>query len=96
VIETIKVTDQYVGIGGRLIPEAGVQCFPNPADGLLHVKSTGHLQKIVISNQWGAQVLTTEASGTLSVIDVTPLSSGLYIMEVVSENGATTLKFIRK
>ncbi len=96
VIETIKVTDQYTGIGAKENPAANVQCYPNPTDGLIHVKSASNLQKIVIRNQWGTEVLTREVSGTGSTIDVTPLSTGLYIMEVTTNNGVITQKFIRK
>jgi len=96
VIETIKVTDQFTGIGDKESPEVYVQCYPNPTDGLIHVKSGRNLQKIVIRNQWGVQVLTGEVSGTMSTIDVTPLNSGLYIIEVTSLEGVKTRKFIRQ
>jgi hypothetical protein len=96
VIETIKVTDQFTGIGDKEVHEVNVQCYPNPTDGLIHVKSVINIHKIVIRNQWGAPVLTREVSGTESTIDVTPLSTGLYIIEVTTNNGVITQKFIRK
>ncbi|MBN1199715.1 MAG: T9SS type A sorting domain-containing protein [Bacteroidales bacterium] len=96
VIETVNVTDEFTGIGDQGVAAGQVQCYPNPTDGLIQIKSGSGLQKAVIRNQWGVVVLIMKLSGRLSAIDVSRFSSGLYIMEVTSRDGVETQKFIRK
>jgi len=97
VIETVKVTDDFTGIGEKANATGSVQCFPNPTcDGLIHVKAGSDIQKIVIRNQWGVPVLISGISGRLSTHDVSQFSSGLYIIEVTSLDGVEIQKFIKK
>jgi hypothetical protein len=75
--------------------------FPNPVDASLFVtltNSTAKHTKINIRNAAGAQVLEkeTEYNGKPLEIDMSGLSSGLYLIEITSGNELYRQKFIKE
>lgn len=73
----------------------GLEIYPNPLqnDKLLYIKSLSNLEKeVIIYNFSGKQVINTTTYG--NPINVSELSSGIYIVKV-SENGkSNTLKLV--
>lgn len=74
---------------------SGLEIYPNPVDSdkMLFIKSDLNLEKeVIIYNILGKQVINTTTFG--NPINVSELSSGIYIVKV-SENGKTsTLKVV--
>ena len=71
---------------------------PNPAESVLNIDMGGNLtiQNIRIYNALGqlVQVISKQRSNT-ALIDVSNLKTGTYIIEVASDDGKTTKKFIK-
>ena len=96
VIETIKVTDKTMSIGEKPASVGMVTCFPNPSDGFIHIKSTSQIKNVLIMNQLGGIVYSSQASGGDLTVDVCSYKPGLYFIEVTTSHGVENQKFIRK
>ncbi|MCW1148832.1 T9SS type A sorting domain-containing protein [Flavobacterium lacisediminis] len=69
--------------------------YPNPAQEVLHITSKNNLtvQSVAIYNMLGQQVLLTQ---NIEAIDVSRLSSGNYVLKIISDQGVSSTKFIKE
>ncbi|AWG23311.1 hypothetical protein FFWV33_18140 [Flavobacterium faecale] len=73
----------------------GVAVYPNPATGVVNVNSVnGGL--ISVYNTLGAQVLTEKATSVSHQLNVSGLSSGVYLLEFTSEGKSAISKLVIK
>lgn len=74
-----------------------IAVYPNPVDTILNIKNAENLSNASFSivNVLGETVLKSK-SVINSAIDVSNLSSGVYILSVSSEDGAKNFKFYKK
>ena len=79
---------------------AGLQksvIFPNPAEEILNIHSNTGITQVNILNTFG-QMLSRTKNTTKSQdlkIDVSVLKSGTYLVEIVSDSGKSTQKFVK-
>jgi hypothetical protein len=83
------------------IEEAGstiFQIYPNPANDHLTLLLPGNTSKmeVAIYNLLGEKQLSVQATDQQTTIDVTNLATGVYIIEVISENKISRQKFIKQ
>lgn len=78
------------------IVNVGVSVYPNPTTSVLNIDCPNSLtiSKIKIMDVTGKTVLVQV--GDVKQINVDNLISGLYIVNLYSENGNTTIKFVKK
>lgn len=62
--------------------EPGVELFPNPSDGVLHLRSRDLMQKITIFAADGRQLMDLNPQAKAIELDVSGLQSGLYLLVV--------------
>ncbi|WP_299833636.1 T9SS type A sorting domain-containing protein [uncultured Tenacibaculum sp.] len=76
----------------------GFAAYPNPINGksLTITSSSIDNKKVQIFNMIGKEVYQTSISGTNNRIDVSGVSSGMYILKVVEANKTATQKLIIK
>jgi len=76
------------------LPEQGsttlARLYPNPTTGLLHVEVAGDPVRCQIMNLAGNVVSETAVSSEHFEIDLSHLSSGMYLMKVVMADGKST------
>lgn len=96
---TITDVNGYYALYGTLPPlsinnyeKERVTIYPNPAQEVMYLKAETPFKSARIYSAVGALVM--ESSFT-NEIDLSPLSPGLYIIEIASEYGNQTLKFIK-
>jgi hypothetical protein len=79
----------------NLVDEIAI--YPNPVDTVLNIKNAENLSSASFSivNVLGETVLKTE-NVNKNAIDVSNLSSGVYILSVSSEDGEKQFKFYKK
>jgi len=72
-----------------------VRVYPNPATTLLNVDIPEGLivQKVIMTNLLGQTVYTGTQT---TVIDVSSLSKGVYLLNILTNNGTLSSKFIRE
>lgn len=89
-IDDITVTAGTVtGIDG--VNEANVSIFPNPANDMVTVNAEG-LNSVEVYDMSGRKVLTSNSSN----INMSELSNGVYMFRVMTENGTSTIKVVKK
>ena len=74
----------------------GFAAYPNPvSNGFLTISSAGNsLKNITIFNLLGKQVLSSSFSGVQSNVDVSSISSGIYILKVTEAGKTATKKLV--
>ena len=77
--------------------EASFNIYPNPVSDKLYIETEVEIEEVVVYDVFGRQQVTEIPShqGDLS-IDVADLNSGVYFVKVVTENGETVQRFIKK
>jgi len=65
-----------------------VNVYPNPANDILNVTTTGKADRISILSLDGKVVSTQEMNGTSATVNVSDLTSGAYIYEVTAADGS--------
>lgn len=76
---------------------AGIKIYPNPATDFVHFVSEQNQElHITIYNMIGSKVLDTYINGTTKEINVSSLTSGVYIVKVEGKFGTKELKLIRQ
>jgi len=79
---------------GHFATLAGANIYPNPAKDVVNVNLPlgAALQKVVIANVLGQQVLET----TSEKVDVSGLASGVHLLTVFTDGGNRTFKFVKE
>ncbi len=90
-LDAITVEGTPVGIDE--LEDNIVQLFPNPAVDRLTLRSQGNIDSVEIYNITGHKVYDAAVGATESVINVSGLSNGMYIMRVLTEDGIEHHKF---
>jgi hypothetical protein len=78
---------------------SSISIFPNPADGYFKISGiseTDPMKQIIVYNTLGKQVLNIDSPSSDNV-NISELSSGMYIVKIISKSSAvTTVKLLKK
>lgn len=75
-----------------------IACFPNPTEGMLHLQHTEGITHLRLYNASGQLLLhrALELGTTSTKIDLSPMPSGLYILETETSSSRIRTKIIRR
>lgn len=74
-----------------------VSVYPNPANDVVNFKLNGEATSVSIIGLDGKVYSTTSISGNTTSVNVASLASGIYVYEIVAENGSVTRStFVKK
>jgi len=77
--------------------ENTLKIFPNPADNFVKINSDYALQTIQITSMNGVLLMKTEIEGKKEYqLDLSEIPSGLYISEIITQDGVRAKKLIIK
>ncbi len=71
------------------------QLYPNPSANTINLQNATTLNSVQIFTLQGRKVFENQLNSTNSVIDISNLSSGTYLLKVVSESATKTLKVVK-
>jgi hypothetical protein len=79
--------------------DGAIDLYPNPADNTINISTQSNImvQTVNIFNALG-QSVKSDTIGNLSktsTIDITNLKTGTYFIEILTDSGKTTRKFIK-
>ena len=74
----------------------GFSMYPNPANNVLNISAKETIQKADIFNVLGKKVMSVNINKTKDAIDVSGLSSGIYLIKYNVNNTVGTAKFIKQ
>ncbi|MFP9098769.1 T9SS type A sorting domain-containing protein [Flavobacterium sp. RHBU_24] len=69
--------------------------YPNPTSGVLHLKNSDKVKKVTIYDVTG-KIVRAVSEGNMSVIDISNLEKGMYLMAIEGENTYSMHKVIKK
>jgi hypothetical protein len=73
----------------------GVEFYPNPVEGLLHIR-TSSAGSYEVYNAMGDRVSFGLLATGQNSIDLNALSSGLYVVQMVNENEGGSFKIVKR
>ena len=73
-----------------------IAMFPNPATTSLSITAEDKIYSILVYNLIGQEVMNLKVDSTNTVINVSNLNEGIYLVKVISDNKVSTSKFIKK
>ncbi len=65
-----------------------INVYPNPAEGFVNVKAEG-LRNVELIDVMGRIISRNESSETTTTIDLSNLTSGIYFLRIMTENGVS-------
>lgn len=88
----IKFTSGNSGnVGINSVDGSNINVFPNPTTGKVNIDAEG-LNRIEVLDMTGRTVLTSNAS----TVDMSNLNNGVYMFRVVTENGTSLKKVVKR
>ena len=77
---------------------SSINMYPNPVNDKLYIEAEMEIEEVVVYTITGVIVgqQSTDNSQQTICIDVTNLNSGIYFVKVVTENGETVRRFVKK
>ncbi|MCK5839999.1 MAG: T9SS type A sorting domain-containing protein, partial [Bacteroidales bacterium] len=87
------LTGTGVGINDR-ITSAEITMFPNPAYDMVEVTSLKIIKEVTIYNNIGQMVLNQVSDNNRVVINTSNYQTGIYTVQIKTENGITTEKLL--
>jgi hypothetical protein len=74
-----------------------INIFPNPAEGILQVEFINNKPRdIKLTDIMGKIIITQSADETKAALKLDELNSGIYFLEITSDKGMSTKKFLKK
>ena len=73
-----------------------ISLYPNPAKGALNISALNTIKTAAIYNILGKLVMSIDINKNSESIDVSNLSSGMYLIKYTIENATGTAKFIKE
>lgn len=73
-----------------------VTIYPNPVDHILNIQNSIEIQSLKITNLLGKVIYSDDTSKNYSTIDVSHLSTGIYILSIHSTDETQEIKFYKK
>jgi len=72
--------------------QAGISVYPNPASTSMTIKASNDLvgSQYVISDQTGRQVLNGKLANEATPVDISQLTPGVYLIQVVGQRRSST------
>ena len=90
----IVIVDTVLGTND--FDTTSISTYPNPVASKLNIQSEELITSVSIFNTLGQKVLNV-AGGSLNLsVDMSTLSPGVYVANIATDNGAKTMKVIKK
>jgi PKD repeat protein len=87
----------YIHVGGVGINELNqniISVYPNPVKDMMTVQANSNIKEIYIYNMTGQLVLNQVVSSNKVNVTITGLSSGIYSLKAILDNGTITKKIV--
>ncbi len=86
---------RYKGDGVEELASA-FNVYPNPVSDKLYIETEVEIEEVSIFDIYGRRQELSAVSCQQSAIDVSNLNSGVYFVKIVTENGETVKRFVKK
>ncbi len=97
--QSTETKTAYIVAGGASLyerPETALNIFPVPAQAVLHIESEVMMEKIMVTDLTGKEIMTFHENSRNHTINTTGLKQGAYLLFVQTANGQLVRKFTVK
>ena len=74
----------------------GLRLHPNPTTHTLTVETASPIRTLTVYDLAGRVMITMDGGDTISVMDVSSLPNGIYLLRAVTDSGVETGRFVKK
>ncbi|MFK8044362.1 MAG: T9SS type A sorting domain-containing protein [Crocinitomicaceae bacterium] len=85
-----------VGLGINTVGTIDFNVYPNPANSIINIQSEGVIESLRVVDMSGKIVFESNGHSNIETINIEALSSGLYNIEIKSNNGIGRSLFIKQ
>ena len=95
-LRSIGVAKEYT-FGESIIENNDIKCniYPNPVNNKLYIETEVEIEDVVVYDIYGRQQKLSAVSSQLSVIDLSNLNAGIYIIKINTKEGNIVKQFIK-
>jgi protein subunit release factor A len=90
-IDDIHVWKEDPAAISEIANSISVNVFPNPTSGLITIETNDLIEEIVLMSANGQMITRT----TEKTVDLTNLPSGVYFLNIETDNGVITKKILK-
>ena len=84
-------------LGTDSFDRAHLSIYPNPASEMINVSYNAMLDKLVVNNLLGQEVMRQPVTGNAAEVNLSRLSQGTYLLQVYAADGSfTTVKIVKQ
>lgn len=83
-------------LGTPDVSDNAISSYPNPVRDILHLTSKENINSVEIYTMTGQQVSSNTTNDSNTEIDLSELSSGIYVVKMATDNGIKNLKVIKE
>ena len=94
--EVTKVEFKTTTEGCIELMENNFNIYPNPANDVINIEAEFDVEEVTIYNITGVMVYNEQCTMNNVQLNVSDLNSGVYFVKVVTNNGETVKRFIKK
>jgi len=87
-IDVLAINDYSLNLNG-------IFATPNPVSDILYLKANETISEVVIYNTLGQIIKTYKINSVDESIDMSSYDNGVYLVEVITDNGQTTKRIIK-
>ena len=92
---TVVITSTTTVLATDNFQFAGFEVNPNPTNDILNLKNSQNIDNVIVFDLLGKEVLTQKINATDSQIDISTLSSGMYLIKVKAGENSKIIKIIK-
>jgi hypothetical protein len=93
--KTIGVCDDATYVKPKVLDNLNVSIYPNPTSGVFTINTSVGNAKIIVLNGLGEELLIENSNGNTKTIDLSGYPNGVYILQIISENGIKETSIIK-
>ena len=83
-------------LGSNDFTDNSLALYPNPVDNLLSISGKTEISSIQVYSVTGQQLMVRELNATYGELDFSSLNSGIYFVQVNSDNKSETFRIVKK
>jgi hypothetical protein len=90
----VSATESCLGVNETKL--ASFTVVPNPAHNTIEISASVNFHTVDVINFLGETVLSQSVVGNTANLDVSNFANGIYFIRIISDNGASVKKFVKR
>ncbi len=78
----------------QMLSNGEVLVYPNPARNIINIESNNEIKDVVVYNLLGQKI--KQYHSAINTIDISDMAKGIYVINITTDKGVTTKKFIKE